>query len=136
LHQKYRAGSNSIKYGNTSAGRKLCLAGSKEAPGKYLPVQKKLLENIASKLAENTEVIADYQHVHDQETFTATRDEILELLRRRPCSIEDIAQGLSLHRNEVVKYVEELSSLGELVSEIQNNQLYYKISSIYKPKPV
>jgi len=47
-------------------------------------------------------------------------------LKRRPCSVEDIAAGLGLHRNEVVKYVEELSSEGKIEAKPQNKQLYYK----------
>jgi len=94
-----------------------------------LPVTEEHLKKIATQLADNAEVIADYQQVHAQENFTGTRDDILELLRRRPCSIEDIAEGLGLHRNEVVKYVEDLSSQGHIDTEVQNNRLYYKILS-------
>jgi len=92
-----------------------------------LPVSKDRLMYIASQLAENAEVIADYRHVHNQETFTATREDILELVRRRPCSIDDIAQGLGLHRNEVLKYIEDLISLGQIYSEMIDNRLYYTI---------
>ena len=92
-----------------------------------LSVPKDRLKYIAAQLAENAEVIADYQHVHDQENFTATRADILELLRRRPCSIDDIAQGLGLHRNEVLKYIEDLISLGKIYSEMIDNRLYYTI---------
>ncbi len=56
------------------------------------------------------EVIADYHHVHEQTQFSVSRDEILGLLRRRPCSIDGIAQGLNMHPNEVVKYVEALQA--------------------------
>jgi hypothetical protein len=47
-------------------------------------------------------------------------------LKCRPCYVEDIAAGLGLHQNEVVKYVEELSSEGEIEAKPQNQQLYYK----------
>jgi len=93
-----------------------------------LPVSKEQLEDLASKLADNAEIIADYRQVHAQEKFVVKQNDILELLRRRPCSIEDIAQGLGLHRNEVVKYVEDLSSQGKIDTQVQNNRLYYIIS--------
>ena len=99
-----------------------------------LPVPKDQLQTFAAQLSENAQVIADYQKVHSQKTFTATRDDILQLLQRRPCSIKDIAEGLALHRNEVVKYVEDLSRLGKIQSETQNNCLYYKTISSPKPK--
>ena len=81
---------------------------------------------ITEKLYEKAEVIADYSNVHKQQDFSAQREDVLTLLKRRPCSVEDIAAGLGLHRNEVVKYVEELSSEGKIEAKPQNQQLYYK----------
>jgi len=90
------------------------------------PVPQKQLQTITEKLYAKAEVIADYNDVHKQQEFSARREDVLTLLKRRPCSIEDIAAGLGLHRNEVVKYVEELSSEGKIEAKPQNQQLYYK----------
>jgi len=90
------------------------------------PVPKKQLEAITTQLYEKAEVIADYRDIHEEKDFTARREDILTLLQRRPCSIEDIAAGLGLHRNEVVKYIEELSTEGKIETKPQNQQLYYK----------
>jgi wyosine [tRNA(Phe)-imidazoG37] synthetase (radical SAM superfamily) len=90
------------------------------------PVPKKQLEAIAAKLYEKAEVIADYRNVHKEKDFTARSEDILTLLQRRPCSIEDVAAGLGLHRNEVVKYIEELSAEGKIEAKQQNQRLYYK----------
>ena len=92
-----------------------------------LPVSMDHLEALSAQLAEKAEIIADYQHVHAQKSFTAAREDVLDLLRRRPCSIEDIAEGLGLHRNEVVKYVEDLSHQGQIHSETQDDRLYYTV---------
>jgi len=89
-------------------------------------VPEKQLKTLAAQLYENAEVIADYSNVHKQQDFSARREDVLTLLKRRPCSIEDIASGLGLHRNEVVKYVEELSVEGKIEAKPQNQQLYYK----------
>jgi len=91
------------------------------------PVPKKQLQTLTEKLYEKAEVIADYSDVHKQQDFSARREDVLTLLKRRPCSIEDIAAGLGLHRNEVVKYVEELSSKGKIEIKPQHEQLYYKV---------
>ena len=90
------------------------------------PVSKKQLEEITAQLYERVEVIADYRDVHKEKDFTARREDIFTLLQRRPCSIEDISAGLGLHRNEVVKYVEELSAEGKIEAIPQNQKLYYK----------
>ena len=89
------------------------------------PVLQKQLEAIAKQLYENAEVIADYSGVHKQQDFVAQREDVLALLKRRPCSIKDVAAVLGLHRNEALKYVEELSSEGKIEAKPQNNQLYY-----------
>ena len=89
-------------------------------------VPEKQLKTIAAQLYDNAEVIADYDKVHEQESFSVRRQDVLTLLKRRPCSVEDIALGLGLHRNEVVKYVEELSCEGKIEATPQNQQLYYR----------
>jgi len=90
------------------------------------PVPQEQLEAIAKQLYENAEVIADYGGVHKKQDFAAQREDVLTLLKRRPCSIEDIAEGLGLHRNEALKYVEELSSGGKIKAKPENQRLYYK----------
>ena len=90
------------------------------------PVPKERLERLAAQLFENSEVIADYRGVHEKQEFISQRDDVLTLLQHRPCSVEDIASGLGLHRNEVVKYIEELLKEGKIEAKAQNQKLYYK----------
>lgn len=96
------------------------------AEGFAEPVPKKQLETITKKLYEKAEVIADYRGIHKEEGFSIRRKDVLMLLKRRPCSIEDIVEGLGLHRNEVVKYIEELSSEEKIEAKPQNQRLFYK----------
>jgi len=96
------------------------------AEGFAEPVPQKQLQTITKKLYKKAEVIADYSNVHKQQDFSVRREDVLTLLKRRPCSVEDVAAGLGLHRNEVVKYVEELSAEGKIEAKPQNQQLYYK----------
>jgi len=84
------------------------------------------LAKLARLFRPPAEVIADVHHVHERAEFAASRDEILEMLRRRPCSVEDIARGLGLHRNEVVKFVEDLAAEGLITSSRVGDILYYK----------
>ena len=90
------------------------------------PVPKEALKAITESLYENAEVIADYKNVHNQQDFSALREDVLTLLKRRPCSVADIEAGLGLHRNEVVKYIEELSSENKIEAKSQNQKIYYK----------
>ena len=92
-------------------------------------VPEKQLNAIAKELYENSEVIADYSGDHIERDFSARRQDVLVLLKRHPCSMEDIAAGLGLRQNEVVKYVEELCSEGKIEAKLQNQQLYYRATT-------
>ncbi|MDD5599286.1 MAG: radical SAM protein, partial [Victivallaceae bacterium] len=61
------------------------------------------------------EVIADFHGVHAAPEFGAARENVLQMLQRRPCTIDDIAGGLGIHRNEAIKHVEKL--IGDKVIE-------------------
>ena len=89
-------------------------------------VSRECLVELARLFEPAAEVIADYHHVHEQTQFAVSRDEILSLLRRRPCSIEGIAQGLNMHPNEVVKYVEALQAEKLVETTWTSGKYYYK----------
>lgn len=89
------------------------------------PVPKERMEHIAESLPGRTEVIADYRGTHDLPDFAAQREDVLAMLKRRPCTLEDIAGGLGLHRNEVVKYVEHLSAEGLVNASTHGRRKYY-----------
>jgi len=90
------------------------------------PVPKEEMERLASFFGARVEVIADFQGAHERTEFAARRKDVLDLLSRRPCTTKDIADGLALHRNEVVKYVQELSDKGRIVAEGKEPNLYYR----------
>lgn len=86
------------------------------------------LAELAGVFDPPAEVVADYHHVHEQVQFSVSRDEILSLLRRRPCSIDGIAQGLGMHPNEVVKYVEALQAERLVETTWTSGKCYYKVA--------
>ena len=89
-------------------------------------VSQQRLSELAAMFDPPAEVIADFRGVHQQREFAAGRMAVLELLRRRPCSVDDIADGLGMHRNEVVKYVEELSAEKVIEHTSTTGRFYYK----------
>jgi wyosine [tRNA(Phe)-imidazoG37] synthetase (radical SAM superfamily) len=73
------------------------------------------------------EVIVDYQgDTHEGGGATVSRNDILELLRRRPCTLGDVAAGLSMHRNEAVKHLEHLMSDGVIGAVVERDKRYYR----------
>jgi wyosine [tRNA(Phe)-imidazoG37] synthetase (radical SAM superfamily) len=75
------------------------------------------------------EVIVDHPDVHEQAHFSASRRQVLALLERRPCSIGDIAAGLRIHPNEVVKHVGLLHLEGVVETTWSAGKRYYTITS-------
>ena len=72
------------------------------------------------------EVIADFRKASRQVESPAGGQEVLDLLRRRPCSIEDLADGLGMHGNEVLKHVEQLRAEARVESQSTPRGLYYR----------
>ena len=93
-----------------------------------LPVSRKDMERFARMLGGRAEVIADFRSIHREGEFTAKREDVRDLLRRRPCTVEDIAVGLCMHVNEAVKYVTELIERHDIVAETRDYRTYYKVS--------
>ncbi len=88
-------------------------------------VDRPRMAELAARFDPPAEVIADYRGVHAQSQFQAGRESVLEMVQRRPCSLDDIADGLNMHRNEAIKYVEELDVSGQVVKQSIGGKLFY-----------
>ncbi len=88
-------------------------------------VSKTRLSEIAVQFSPAAEIIADYRGVHAQTDFTVQKQTILEMLRRRPCTLDDVAEGLGIHRNEAIKYIEELKTGGLLDARESGGRTFY-----------
>ena len=84
------------------------------------------LGEIAKIIGGPVEVIADFtKHVQLKE-FGSDKAVILDMLKRRPCSVEDICDGLGLNRNVVQKLIQELLDASEIVIEEKKQMQFYK----------
>jgi wyosine [tRNA(Phe)-imidazoG37] synthetase (radical SAM superfamily) len=84
------------------------------------------LAEFAAMLGDRAEVIAEHRPSAETADFAAHAEDIVALLRRRPCTMEDIAQGLRLHRNEAVKCVNELLAHNVLEIRWRGRTPYYR----------
>ena len=89
------------------------------------PVSKSQLRAIVGQLHDNAEIATDYVTVDARENLSVRSDDVLVLLEHRPCSVQDIGNGLGLHPNEAIKYVEELRAKGKIEPRLENHRLYY-----------
>ena len=89
------------------------------------PVPGETLERLCGLLGPTCEVIAEVTPAALPLTSSARKQDVLAMLQRRPCTLEDIARGLSVHRNEVIKYVQQLLKEGLLEAKREGAQQYY-----------
>lgn len=96
------------------------------AEDRAIAVPRAKLEEIAATFSPPAEVIAEFHSAQAMDVGKADREEILQLLRRRPCSIDDIVGGLGIHRNEVLKSVEHLNTEGVVSESHVGGTRYYR----------
>lgn len=84
------------------------------------------LQKLSALFPCPTEVVANTRQAHREPAFAKTREEVLTLLRRRPCTLADIAAGLGIHRNEATKHTGELLREGEIRLHRASGENYYQ----------
>jgi len=86
------------------------------------------LKAIAEQLGEKAEVVADFSKAAStaKTQLAGRKQNILEMLKRRPCSLDDICSALGIHRNEALKYLADLEKTGKITSESPAGVLYFK----------
>ncbi len=92
------------------------------------PVDQQELTRIAEKLGKNAEVVADFPpHIQYSADISTRAEDILEMLSRRPCTLDDICLGLGLVPNHAQKYINYLVENKKIISEYKNNKLFFNI---------
>ncbi len=93
-----------------------------------IPASQKVLEKLKGLFDVEAEIITDFSNIHNQKKFTATKEDVLALIKCRPCSIEDIANGLGIHRNEVLKYIGNLLEINTIKEKRINHNIFYTVT--------
>lgn len=60
---------------------------------------------------------------------TDTENAIMETIKRRPCTLEDLHRILGLHLNEVNKYLDVLEHEGKVLSVFEERGMFYKVTN-------
>jgi hypothetical protein len=90
-------------------------------------VPREKLVRLAGNFQRDVEIIADFDRVHEHADFKVSRASLLELLRRRPCSLADVAQGLEVHPGEALKYLDDLRAEGAIDTTVSNGTVYFRV---------
>ncbi|MBN1849428.1 MAG: radical SAM protein [Deltaproteobacteria bacterium] len=93
------------------------------------PVSPERLASLCNLFHPHAEVIAHYKNRGDFE-FRANKEAIYAMLKRRPCTAEDIVGAFGMHFNEVSKYLGNLLEQGQIRAERTSGSVYYKGTEI------
>ena len=89
------------------------------------PLDPDALAGIQEQFGARCEVIAAFRAPERGAYRGDIAEAILALTARRPVTVEDIAQSLGRHRNEISKYVSFLSSEGRLSNRWHEGRCFY-----------
>ena len=84
------------------------------------------LHAIARQLAPNCEVIADFASSHCQKVTHDVPQTLLSMLKRRPCSLNDICSALGLDASNALVYLDALKEQGAVWSENKQGKTFFK----------
>lgn len=66
------------------------------------------LKKMAPLMGNNAEVIAEFHRTDSEQSLSGAREDILTMLRRRPCTLHDIMAGLGINCNVAIKHIDYL----------------------------
>jgi len=93
-----------------------------------MPLSEKQMSTLTHLFQPNAEIIAEFNTYRSRDV-QATQNTILAMLQRRPCTAEQIANGFSIHINEVLKYLGILMHTGRISTERKDAAVYYIAAS-------
>ena len=93
------------------------------------PVSAAELELILKKLDWKGEIIARFHAKTQHENFDQdTKNAILQLIKRRPCTVDDLASALGMNFREVNKYLNELVEQNLINFENLDRGIFYRLN--------
>lgn len=92
-----------------------------------LPVTHEKLLELAALFTPAAEATADFPDRSSEPHVRAVgRDEVMEMLERRPCTVDDIAAGLGARRQDVLMALSGLEAEGRVTKVESDSQDYFK----------
>ncbi len=84
------------------------------------------LQAIATQLGEKCEVVADFSPHHYGKSTENKAEDVLSMLKRRPCTLNDICSGLGINYNEALKYISYFQQQKLIDSEKKGGAIFFK----------
>jgi predicted nucleotidyltransferase len=84
------------------------------------------LERIKRFFGENAEIITDSLPEDAQGNIADGKKRVYNLVRRRPCTFDEISLTLGIPKMSLMDLIEVLKNEGKVRQRLHNNQVYYQ----------
>ena len=90
------------------------------------PIPEDRMAAIAHQIGDHCEVVGAAPAGRDDRHLQHDQADVFSMLKRRPCSLEDICAGLGIGRDEAIQHVTDLLNEGVLTTELKGTITYYR----------
>jgi len=96
-----------------------------ETYARRVPVQE--MTTFCNIIGEQAEVITPFKDTERHGRGADIEEDLLNILARRPCTLDDISSALNVHRNEILKYIEPLMKSGSIAIVKDGSVAHYQL---------
>jgi wyosine [tRNA(Phe)-imidazoG37] synthetase (radical SAM superfamily) len=89
-------------------------------------VEAERLQEIALRLGPTAEVIADFPSRHQLKSTATATEPLLSMLKRRPCSLNDICSALGVSAGDALQRLQDLRVQGIVDATRQDGTTFFK----------
>ena len=87
------------------------------------------LARFCRALGDKAEIIASFKGSGKHAMKRSLDEALLNILARRPCTLQDLASALGMHENEILKRIDPLVTNGKVNTTRKGPTMYYHIRS-------
>lgn len=92
-----------------------------------VPLGQKEMEEIRAFFGKSASIISEFDRHPPMVSEMNIKEEILEILKRRPLSLSDLSKGMGISKNDLDRYIKPLMKEGKIQSRLFGDSVYYEI---------
>ncbi len=92
-----------------------------------VPLDREEMEKMRAFFDEKASVISEFDRHPPIVSERDIKQEILEILKRRPLSASDLSKGMGISKDELDRYIKPLAEEGKIQSRLFGDSIYYEI---------
>jgi len=90
------------------------------------PLSRAELEGVASQIPGPVEILVDFSTREREKFRNLSEDEIIEMLKRRPCTSNDVSEALNLDPDTTQIILHQLAADGRIIETKHHDKRYYQ----------